>query len=62
MDRTTFIVYILMYIYGFSLTIWAIFFDKRPTKKSYYASVFGLIGLLLTLIYFGFTLWKFGIQ
>lgn len=61
MDRTTFFVYIAMYVYGFSLMIWAIFFDKRPTKKTYYGAIFGLIGLLLTLIYFFYAIWKFGI-
>ena len=34
MDTKTFIIYLIMYIYGFSLMIWAIFFDKHPTKKA----------------------------
>ena len=56
MDVTTFIVYIAMYIYGFSLMIWAIFFDKRPTKKSIAVSKFGLAVLICTLFYFFYVL------
>lgn len=62
MDKTTLTIYILMYLYGFSLTIWAIFFDKRPTKKSYYGAIAGLIGLLLTMVYFIYVLWTVGIH
>ena len=62
MDIQTFIIYIVMYLYGFSLTIWAIFIDKRPTKKSYYGAIIGLICLLLTLVYFFYVLWAFGLN
>lgn len=62
MDFSTFIVYIAMYLYGFSLTIWAIFFDKHPTKRSRNGAIFGLIGLILTLFYFFYVLWAFGIH
>ena len=61
MNVSTFLIYIAMYIYGFILTIWAIFFDKRPTKKSYYGALFGLIGLILTLFYFVYVLWTIGL-
>ena len=61
MDKQTLAIYIIMYIYGFSLTLWAIFFDKRPTKKSYYGAIAGLIGLLLTLIYFFYVLLTIGV-
>lgn len=62
MDSTTFMIYIALYIYGFSLTIWAIFFDKHPTKKSRNGAIFGLIALLLTVIYVIYVLWTFGLQ
>lgn len=52
MDLTTFLIYVGMYIYGFSLMIWAIFFDKHPTKLSRRVSIFGLIVLIGTLFYF----------
>ena len=45
MDRTTFFLLSAMYIYGFALMIWAIFYDKNPTKKSLKASKIGIIGL-----------------
>lgn len=61
MDMQTFIIYIVMYVYGFSLTLWAIFIDKRPTKRSYYGAIAGLIGLILTLFYFIYVLWTIGI-
>ena len=61
MDTTTLIIYIAMYVYGFSLTIWAIFFDKRPTKLSLIASKIGLAGLILTVFYFVYVLWTYGI-
>ncbi|CUI17959.1 hypothetical protein PNK_2363 [Candidatus Protochlamydia naegleriophila] len=61
MDITTLIVYIAMYIYGFSLMIWAIFLDKHPTKKTKNAGIFGLIVLLCTLVYFFYVLWTIGI-
>lgn len=61
MDTTTFFFYIAMYIYGFSLIIWALFFDKHPTSKSLKGAKYGLIGLLLTLFYFTYVLWTFGL-
>jgi hypothetical protein len=61
MDVLTLIIYIIMYIYGFSLTIWAIFFDKHPTKTSRNGAIFGLIALILTLFYFVYVLWTIGI-
>jgi hypothetical protein len=61
MDLKTLLIYIAMYIYGFSLTIWAIFFDKNPTKKTRYGALFGLIGLILTLFYFFYVLWTIGL-
>lgn len=51
-----------MYIYGFSLTIWAAFFDKQPTKKSKNFAIFGLIVLILTLFYFIYVLWAIGLR
>jgi hypothetical protein len=62
MDIKTFFIYIVMYLYGFSLTIWAIFFDKRPTKISRNGAIIGLIALLLTVIYFVYVLWRFGLK
>lgn len=62
MSITLFWIYIAMYIYGFGLTIWALFFDKTPTDKSRKAAKWGLIGLILTLFYFIFVIWAFGIQ
>lgn len=56
MDLKTFLFFVAMYIYGFSLMIWAIFFDKRPTKKSVLASKIGLVVLSLTLFYFFYVL------
>ncbi len=61
MSTYTFFIYIAMYIYGFTLTIWAIFFDKHPTKKTLYGATFGLIVLILTLFYFIYVLWTIGI-
>jgi hypothetical protein len=61
MDITTFLFYIVMYIYGFSLMIWAIFFDKRPTKTTRYGAIAGLIGLILTVFYFIYVLWTIGL-
>lgn len=61
MDITTFFIYLAMYIYGFSLTIWAIFYDKKPTKTTLNASIFGLIVLILTLFYFFYVLLTRGI-
>ena len=61
MDTKTFLVYIVMYVYGFSLTIWAIFFDKNPTKKTLIGAKFGLIVLILTVCYFVYVLWTIGL-
>lgn len=61
MDIKTLIIYIIMYIYGFSLTIWAIFFDKRPTKTTRNGAILGLSGLILTLFYFIYVLWTYGL-
>lgn len=61
MDTTTFIIYIVMYVYGFSLIIWAIFFDKHPTKKSRNVAIFGLGALILTVFYFIYVLVTRGI-
>lgn len=62
MDITTLIIYIAMYIYGFSLCIWAIFFDKRPTKRSRNGAIFGLIALILTVFYVIYVLWTIGLK
>lgn len=62
MDITTLLIYIAMYIYGFSLTIWALFFDKRPTKTTRMASLLGLVGLSLTVVYVVYVLWTIGIK
>lgn len=62
MDVTTLIIYIAMYLYGFSLTIWAIFFDKRPTKRSRNGAIFGLIALILTVFYVIYVLWTIGLK
>lgn len=61
MSITVFWIYIAMYIYGFSLMIWAIFFDKHPTKTSLRAAKWGLTGLIITLFYFFYTLLSTGI-
>lgn len=61
MDLKTFFVYLAMYAYGFTLTIWAAFFDKRPTKKSRRAAKIGLGLLILTLVYFFYVLGTIGI-
>lgn len=61
MDITTFWIYLAMYLYGFPLMIWAIYFDKHPTRKSLLAAKIGLAILLLTLIYFFYVL-RNGIQ
>ncbi|MBA2368556.1 MAG: hypothetical protein H0V82_05990 [Candidatus Protochlamydia sp.] len=61
MDRTTFFFYVIMYVYGFSLMIWAAFYDKAPTKKTKNASFIGLFVLGLTLIYFFYVLLTIGI-
>ncbi len=61
MDVLTLMIYIGMYIYGFSLTIWAAFFDKHPTKISRNGALFGLVALILTVFYFVYVLWTIGI-
>lgn len=61
MDKQTLLIYLAMYLYGFSLTIWAIFFDKRPTKRSRNGAIYGLIALCLTLVYFVYVLLTIGI-
>lgn len=61
MNVLTFTIYIAMYIYGFALTIWAIFFDRHPTKTSRNGAIFGLIVLILTVFYFVYVLWTIGI-
>jgi hypothetical protein len=62
MDVNTLIIYIVMYIYGFSLMIWAIFFDKRPTKRSRNGAIAGLIALILTVFYVIYVLWTAGLK
>lgn len=52
MDLTTLIIFLVMYAYGFSLMIWAAYYDKRPTKLSVKAAKVGLVVLILTVIYF----------
>lgn len=54
MDSITLLVFLVLYAYGFSLMIWAAYFDKRPTKLSVKAAKWGLFGLILTLVYFLF--------
>lgn len=61
MDTKTLTIYMVMYLYGFSLMIWALYFDKHPTKKSLKAAKWGLIGLLLTLVYVVYVLSTVGI-
>lgn len=61
MDAKTFLIYIAMYIYGFSLTIWAIFFDKNPTQRSRNVAKYGLAALILTVFYFVYVLWTIGL-
>lgn len=56
MDKTTFWIYLAMYMYGFPLMIWAIFLDKHPTKTSLKAAKIGLFLLSLTLLYFFYVL------
>ena len=51
MDINTLLIYSAMYVYGFSLMIWAIYFDKRPTKLSVKAAKFGCLCLILTMFY-----------
>lgn len=61
MDLSTLLIYIGMYIYGFSLTIWAIFFDKRPTKRSRNGAIIGLVALSLTVFYVVYVLSTVGL-
>lgn len=50
-----------LYAYGFPLMIWALYFDKHPSRLSLRASKYGLIVLAASLIYFFSILWFFGI-
>lgn len=50
-----------MYMYGFSMMIWAAFLDKNPTKKSLKAAKWGLVALGVTLLYFFGVLGFYGI-
>lgn len=50
----TLLFFTALYMWGFTLTLWAIFIDKHPTKLSRNSSVFALIVLILSLIYFFF--------
>ncbi len=61
MSITTLVIYAIMYIYGFSLMLWTIFWDKRPTRLSRNAGITGLLALLVTLAYTIYTLWTVGI-
>ncbi len=61
MNSTTFWIYVAMYLYGFPMIIWAIFFDKHPTEKSLKAAKIGLFLLAWTLFYFFYVL-KDGIK
>lgn len=61
MSLATLLLFLGMYAYGFTLMIWAIFFDKRPTKLSVNASIFGLIVLIATVFYTAYVLWTIGI-
>lgn len=61
MDRTTLLIYLAMYAYGFPLMIWAIFFDKRPTKLSRKSAIAGLVGLILTVFYVIYVLTTIGL-
>lgn len=56
MDRTTLLIYLGMYLYGFPLMLWAIYYDKHPTKSSLRAAKIGLFTLSLTLLYFAYAL------
>ncbi len=51
MEMTTLLVYIAMYLYGFPLMLWSIFYDKNPTKLSRNFAIFGLTVLISTVIY-----------
>lgn len=51
-DWLTVLFFIGLYVWGFSLTIWAIFFDKQPSKLSVKASKFALAALLASLGWF----------
>lgn len=62
MDITTLLFFLAMYVYGFSLMIWAIFFDKRSTKTSVTASKIGLTLLILSVFYCVYVLWTVGLK
>lgn len=61
MDVQTIVIFSIMYIYGFTLMIWAIYFDKHPTKLSVNASIFGIIVLIASIFYCAYKLWTVGI-
>lgn len=61
MDIKTLLIFLALYIYGYALMIWAIFFDKNPTKTSVNASKIGLIALTITLVYVVYVLWTEGL-
>ena len=54
MDNPTLLFFVALYVWGFTLTIWAIFIDKHPTKKTINVSKFALAVLLGSLVYFYF--------
>jgi hypothetical protein len=59
MDFKTFLLFLAMYIYGFSLMIWAIFIDKHPTRLSRNAAIAGFAILIMTLVYY-LIMWSLG--
>lgn len=62
MELTALMIYIAMYLYGFPLMIWTIFYDKHPTELSRRAAIFGLIVLLLTVAYLIYVLATQGLK
>jgi len=62
MDKATLLLYLAMYIYGFSLTIWAIFYHKYRTNTTRNVAIGGLIGLILTVFYVIYALVTIGIK
>ena len=61
MELTTLLIYLAMYLYGFSLMIWAAFLDKHPTRKSRNGAKIGLVILSLTVIYVVYVLLTVGV-
>jgi hypothetical protein len=61
MDVTTILFFLGMYVYGFSLMIWAVFFDKHPSRISVKASIVGLVVLTCTVFYFIYILATVGV-